>query len=326
MKKRIVSLLLALTMCFCACSVATVPAFAATEESADVESLQQIESDLKMATGDVVWGALYKFFKSNTEFFQESRAQLAKADSEMLGTRFVVPRKGKTGVNVAIYTPANAKGKKLPVVFQVHGGAFVGGNADQLDTLSARMAKKWNAVIVTINYSKMDQVERYDTAREIIDTVQYFKKYASKYHIDKSKTVLLGYSAGGYYVGLSAIQMAKEGKDLGLLIMGYPFAGDLGDIYDSMTDKQKENFCPTVIITDTDPLKYNAWRLGFHLKYNGVEVSEKYYPEAEHGFIEQNNPEYAETNADDPARGPGQKAYARDAEAFMGECIDGYLG
>ena len=44
----------------------------------------------------------------------------------------------------------------MPVVFNIHGGGVVGGDADVLDTQSERIANEWNVVVVTINYTKAD--------------------------------------------------------------------------------------------------------------------------------------------------------------------------
>ena len=44
----------------------------------------------------------------------------------------------------------------MSVVFNIHGGGFVGGDADVLDTQSERIANEWNVVVVTINYTKAD--------------------------------------------------------------------------------------------------------------------------------------------------------------------------
>lgn len=62
----------------------------------------------------------------------EDQANMAKTDEERLGQRFLVPRDGKDPVEVNLYIPED--GDALPVVFNIHGGAFIAGDADTLDT------------------------------------------------------------------------------------------------------------------------------------------------------------------------------------------------
>ena len=62
----------------------------------------------------------------------------------------------KASVKVNLYVPNSMNDERLPVVFNIHGGGFVGGDADVLDTQSERIANEWNVVVVTINYTKAD--------------------------------------------------------------------------------------------------------------------------------------------------------------------------
>lgn len=46
--------------------------------------------------------------------------------------------------------------KNFTCCFYIHGGGFVGGDAYVPDTQSHRIANEWNAIVVTINYTKAD--------------------------------------------------------------------------------------------------------------------------------------------------------------------------
>ena len=88
--------------------------------------------------------------------------------------------------------------ERLPVVFNIPGGGFVGGDADVLDTQSERIANEWNVVVVTINYTKADVKPVSYGSEEIRDVVLYFANNAEIYGVDPSKFTLMGYSAGAY--------------------------------------------------------------------------------------------------------------------------------
>ena len=52
----------------------------------------------------------------------------------------MIQRDGKASVKANLYVPDNIGDELLPVVFNIHGGGFVGGDADVLDTQSERIA------------------------------------------------------------------------------------------------------------------------------------------------------------------------------------------
>ena len=95
---------------------------------------------------------------------------MSKSDKELLGVQFDVPRNGKDPVDVNLYLPE--EGDNLPVVFNLHGGAFIGGDADTLDTQSDRISRKWNVIVVTINYRlAKDGITIGDGTQEVVDVI-----------------------------------------------------------------------------------------------------------------------------------------------------------
>ena len=81
------------------------------------------------------------FLSSYREQCAQLRAPLKKDDSLLIGERMKIERSGNESVAVNLYMPENIGNDKLPVVFNIHGGGFVGGDADMLDTQSDRIAK-----------------------------------------------------------------------------------------------------------------------------------------------------------------------------------------
>ena len=95
------------------------------------------------------------------------------------GQQFLVPRENAKPVMTYLYRPVSG-GENLPVVFNVHGGAWVGGDALLLDTQSQEMADRLGALVVNINYVKAD-VKPFPYAQyEIRDTVRYFADHAKE--------------------------------------------------------------------------------------------------------------------------------------------------
>ena len=57
-----------------------------------------------------------------------------KPDSELIGERLVIERKGKGDIHANVYIPKTASDEKLPVLFNAHGGGFFLGDADEMDS------------------------------------------------------------------------------------------------------------------------------------------------------------------------------------------------
>lgn len=104
----------------------------------------------------------------------QQRNAMKKADADLIGQRLSIQRKGNSPVAVNIYGPDHDEQGRIPVAFNIHGGGFVAGDADALDTQSNRIVKQWNAVIVSVNYTTADVKLISYGVKEITDAVQYF--------------------------------------------------------------------------------------------------------------------------------------------------------
>lgn len=263
------------------------------------------------------------------------------------GEQFMVPRTDAAPVMTYLYRP-DCGGGKLPVVFNVHGGAWVGGDALLLDTQSQKMANRLGCFVVNINYIKAD-VEPFPYAQfEVRDTVVFFIKNADKYGIDTSKLALMGYSAGGHLCACAAQMLCEDGISLACQVLCYPFLDftfameEHNDFRDGMEgvgkiffptidktdplvspgllpDEKLKNLAPVIMITcGQDPLKHQADAYKVRLENAGVGVELFDYPESVHGFLECN---YPETEDDNAAKSPEQKIQCDMAEAAIADAL-----
>lgn len=258
-----------------------------------------------------------------------------------VGERFLVPRSGKKSVDVLLYRPQKAE-KPWPVLFNIHGGAWVGCDASQMDSYCLDMAEKCGAFIVNINYTKLDVQPFPYPQEEIRDTVLFFREHAAKYGLDPARFAVIGYSAGGHLAAASTLMLHDMGIDLSAQILCYPFLdfSRLSGLLDSgdsqavaelffpqgvsredpyispveASDRQLKGIASTVFVCcGTDPLTEHAKAYREKLERNGVSVSSRVYETALHGFLEVNHKEYPPQEA----KNPQQAAFAGDAEAFI---------
>lgn len=258
------------------------------------------------------------FLKSYREQNEEYRAKLVKNDSELIGERIVIQRDRKASVKANLYVPDNTGDERLPVVFNIHGGGFVGGDADVLDTQSERIANEWNVVVVTINYTKADVKPVSYGSEEIRDVVLYFADKAEVYGVDPSKFTLMGYSAGAYYAADSTRLLQKANFDMASLVLCYPWTTGLD------VDELEEDFPPTLfILSGQDPISQKAKSFVKDMESAGLELEVKEYENAVHSFIESNNPEGITEDSVDMSDviNPEQESLAREAEATISEWV-----
>lgn len=258
------------------------------------------------------------FLNSYREENEKHRAKLVKNDSDLIGERIVIQRDGKADVKANLYAPDIIGDERLPVVFNIHGGGFVGGDADLLDTQSDRIANEWNVVVVTINYTKADVKPVSYGSEEIRDVVLYFADNAEIYGVDSSKFTLMGYSAGAYYATDSTRLLQKANFDMASLVLCYPWTTGLD------VNNLEEDFPPTLfILSGQDPISQRAKSFVEDMKSSGFELEVIEYENAVHSFIESNNPEGMTEDSVDMSDviNPEQASLAKEAEATISEWI-----
>jgi acetyl esterase/lipase len=215
-----------------------------------------------------------------------ARAGAVKEDSQLIGARFEVPRPEKDGVEVNLYIPEHREEEKLPVIFNIHGGGFVGNDADALDTQSERYSDAWKSIIVSVNFTKPDIKPIYYGVDEIVDTVLYFARNAKVFDADTEKFSVIGYSSGGFYAAQAAIQLDAQGFRLASQVLAAPWVRGL-------PKKVSPTLAPALFILGTeDPI--SQWSVTYQqtLKKAGVEVTTKEYQGGLHPFLDTINPEF----------------------------------
>lgn len=244
------------------------------------------------------------------------------------GKEFMVPRDHEAPVMTYLYNPVSVH-DVMPVVFNVHGGAWVGGDALLLDTQSQEMADRLGAMVVNINYTKVDEKPFPYPQYEVRDTVCYFVKHCNEYHIDPSRAVVMGYSAGGHLTACAVQLLAQSGIEVSSQVLCYPFLdftfhdedkNDIKNVIDGIKGFRKMFFSDlkpedplvspslapeaclkkirnTIIVTcGNDALKKQADQYEKRLTDAGCRVYHLDYPDAIHGFLECNYPETADDN------------------------------
>jgi len=291
---------------------------------------------------------------SPEKMMEENRKQrLAWANQETKGERFVVPREGeslagvaKESVNIILYRPKNVcqkcAAKGLPVLFNMHGGAWIGGDAVLMESFCQMIADEVQALVVNVNYRKADEKPFPYAIEEVADAVCYFAEYAEKYGIDPDRMAVGGHSAGAQLAAGAAVMLKERGVKLAAQMLVYPctdmsggdgLMGFIGTMlfpegcnseYNGKhrwaspllaSDAELAGVAPAIFVEcGPDDLKPQGIAYAKRLIDLAVPVMVREFPGAEHGFLEVNRPDYPDG---DPRKTPEQAVYARECERYL---------
>lgn len=159
------------------------------------------------------------------------------------------------------------------------------GDADEMDTQCDHWANDWNAVIVSVNYIKLDVKPIEYAVEEIVDTMKYFSEHATEYNIDTEHFFVIGHSAGGYYATKTAMSLEKQNIKLAGQILVCPWTSGL-------PDKVSSDLAPALfILGGADAISGQTPAYQQVLKEAGVSITVKEYPGGQHPFISTPYPE-----------------------------------
>ena len=235
-------------------------------------------------------------FLRDSKIQEQDQLLMIKSDEELLGAHIYIKRDGKDDVDVNYYF---SEGESLPLVINLHGGAFIAGDADTLDTQSDRISKSWGVNVATVNYSLLKgNMKKEYVIEEITDTVRYFIDNKDTYHVDPDNIFIMGYSAGGFYAAASTLELYQSNITIKGQILCYAFINGIDEKFAALPEQEKVNMTPALfVVAKGDPLGEGSLVYEKLLRDAGVLTDSIIYEGVMHGFIEENNPEYENLHA-----------------------------
>jgi Esterase/lipase len=112
------------------------------------------------------------------------------------------------GNEVDLYLPNDKEGP-LPVILWVHGGAFVGGSKDGIETYATALASEGFAV-ACMNYLRAPEAKYPSPLRQVMEMCLWLKEVAATYSLDTDRLVLAGDSAGAHITAQFAAVQTNE--------------------------------------------------------------------------------------------------------------------
>lgn len=127
-------------------------------------------------------------------------------------------RSGDSDARLDVYFPETiGPGQRLPTVVWTHGGAWISGHKDDAAPYFQLIAAR-GYVVVSLGYS-LAPAETYPTAiHQVNDALAYVEQNAERFHVDPTRIVLAGDSAGAQITSQIATLVTNPGyaTELGL--------------------------------------------------------------------------------------------------------------
>ncbi|APH17125.1 alpha/beta hydrolase fold family protein [Clostridium sporogenes] len=102
---------------------------------------------------------------------------------------------------------------KCPTIIRGHGGAFVGGDKEQVDIFATTLASN-GYVVLLMNYELAPEAKYPISIMQLEEFYSHIASIKTKYSIDKNQLFFAGDSAGAQIVSqFLAIQTNKEFPD-----------------------------------------------------------------------------------------------------------------
>jgi acetyl esterase len=99
-----------------------------------------------------------------------------------------------------------------PILFDLHGGGFILGNADMDETMNLAFAQQVGCKVISIEYAKAPEFPYPVAVDQIYAVVKHVFENAEKYAVDREKMAIGGHSAGGNLSTVTCMKAKKEGE------------------------------------------------------------------------------------------------------------------
>ncbi|GAB2528494.1 hypothetical protein GCM10027085_18570 [Spirosoma aerophilum] len=125
-----------------------------------------------------------------------------------------VVKQGNQSIAIRLYRPAPGNlttARPTPIIYQIHGGAWVAGDLDTHDNICRRLCRDANAVVVAVDYRRPPEhtyPASLDDAMAVLIWIQANRATLSP----KGPLILLGDSAGGNFVASTCLKNAEAAR------------------------------------------------------------------------------------------------------------------
>ncbi|ABR74685.1 alpha/beta hydrolase [Actinobacillus succinogenes] len=156
-----------------------------------------------------------ELMKTKEGLTQINTAFLKAADEDKIQpvAKFTAPADGnQPAVDLYLFRPDNAKNTKLPVIYFIHGGGYLIGNARQNNTSLQELANLNHVAVVSVEYRLAPNAPFPADINDVYHGLSHLLKNADKFNIDADKAIIMGESAGGGLAARLGLKVRDKGE------------------------------------------------------------------------------------------------------------------
>ncbi|UOO80929.1 alpha/beta hydrolase [Uruburuella testudinis] len=128
------------------------------------------------------------------------------------GQKIIVPAAdGQPAVDLYVYRPQKAAAV-LPVIYFIHGGGYIMGNARQNNAALADLAERNQAAVVSVEYRLATEAPFPADLQDAYHGLSHIYRHAAALGLDASRLILMGESAGGGLAARLALYTRDQGE------------------------------------------------------------------------------------------------------------------
>lgn len=143
--------------------------------------------------------------------FQTNNVHRA-AEGQQPAEHWTAPaRNGQPAVQLYVYRPKNASGK-LPIIYFIHGGGYILGNARMAGDSLQALAERQKAAVVSLEYRLATEAPFPADLHDAYHGLRYVYQHAARHGLDSERLVLMGESAGGGLTARLALYTRDQGE------------------------------------------------------------------------------------------------------------------
>jgi arylformamidase len=101
-------------------------------------------------------------------------------------------------------------GNKKPILLYVHGGGWSRGDKKRVDSKPDFFTKELGYIFISMNYRLADEAKHPAQIEDVAAALRWLTANAARYGGDASRISLMGHSAGGHLVALTALRYQSE--------------------------------------------------------------------------------------------------------------------
>lgn len=102
--------------------------------------------------------------------------------------------------------------QRTPILFDLHGGGFILGNADMDEPLNLQFQQQLGCKVISIDYAKAPKYPYPTAVNQVYAVVKHFYENAERYAIDRTKMAIGGHSAGGNLSAVTCLKAKQAGQ------------------------------------------------------------------------------------------------------------------